>query len=119
MVLIFGLYCQLKFKNLNVSIKLSATEVTSGSNSNTERYGGLNKDGPHWLILNAYNECLSHQGVGFFEKIRRMRRCGPVGGSMSLRMGFEVSKAHVRPSANGDSVEKTSTAAFSLQMFMV
>lgn len=37
----------------NVSIKLSATEVTSGSNSNTERYGGLNKDGPHRLILNA------------------------------------------------------------------
>jgi hypothetical protein len=40
---------------------------------------------------------LSHQGVALFKRIRRMRRCGLVGGSWSLRVDFEVSKAHARP----------------------
>jgi hypothetical protein len=37
---------------------------------------------------------LSHQGVALFERIRRIRRCGLVGGSVSL--GFEFFKAHAR-----------------------
>jgi hypothetical protein len=36
---------------------------------------------------------LSHQGVELFDRIRRIRRCGLVGGNMSLRVGFEVSNA--------------------------
>ena len=39
----------------------------------------------------------SHQKVELFERIRRIRKCGPVGQSMSLGMGFEVSKAYKRP----------------------
>ena len=40
---------------------------------------------------------LSHQGVALFEKIKRIRRCGLVGGSVSLGVGFEISKAHAKP----------------------
>jgi hypothetical protein len=32
--------------------------------------------------------------VAVFERIRRIKRCGLVGGTMTLGMGFEVSKAH-------------------------
>ena len=41
---------------------------------------------------------LSHQGVELFDRIRRIRRCGLVGGNVSLGVGFEVSKTCVRPS---------------------
>ena len=40
---------------------------------------------------------LSHWGVALFERIRRVRRRGLVGGSVSLRVNFDVSKAHARP----------------------
>jgi hypothetical protein len=40
---------------------------------------------------------LSHQGVALFERIRRIGRCDFVGGIVSLRVGFEVSKAHAKP----------------------
>ena len=40
---------------------------------------------------------LGHQGVEFSERIRRIRRFCLVGGSISLRVGLEVSKAHARP----------------------
>ena len=55
---------------------------------------GLNENDP------CRRKCLSlgHQGVEFSEGIRRIRRRGPVGGSVSLRVGFEVPKAHARPS---------------------
>jgi hypothetical protein len=36
--------------------------------------------------------------VALFGKIRRIRRCGLVGGSVSLGVGFEVSEALVKPS---------------------
>jgi hypothetical protein len=39
-----------------------------------------------------------HQEVELFERIRRIRRCGLAGGSVSLGVGFEISKAQVRPS---------------------
>jgi hypothetical protein len=35
--------------------------------------------------------------VALFERIRRIRRCGLVGGSVSLRVGFEVSEAQAKP----------------------
>ena len=38
-----------------------------------------------WLV--------SHQGVALFERIKGIRRCGLVGGSVSLGVGFEVSEA--------------------------
>jgi hypothetical protein len=41
---------------------------------------------------------LSHQGVGLFERVRRNRRCGLVGGSVSLEVDPEFSKALARPS---------------------
>jgi hypothetical protein len=47
---------------------------------------------------------LSQQGVELFGGIRRIRRCVLVGvgvallENMPLRVGFEVSKAHARPS---------------------
>ena len=46
---------------------------------------------------------LSHQGVALFEKSKRIRRYGLVGGSVSLGVGVEVSKAHakLRISASG------------------
>ena len=40
----------------------------------------------------------SHQGVELFERVRKMRRHGLVGGSVSLGVGFEVSEALVKPS---------------------
>ena len=40
---------------------------------------------------------LINQGVELFERIRRIRRYGLVGGSVSLQVGFKVSKAHARP----------------------
>jgi hypothetical protein len=39
---------------------------------------------------------LGHQGVALFERIRRLRRCGLVEGSLSLGVVFEVSKAHAK-----------------------
>ena len=42
---------------------------------------------------------LSHQGVELFGGIRRIRRCGLVGESVSSRVGFEVSKTRVRLSS--------------------
>ena len=41
---------------------------------------------------------LRHQGVELFENIIQIRRCGLDGGRVSLRLGFEVSKAQARPS---------------------
>lgn len=41
------------------------------------------------------SEC--HQRVALFGKIRRIRRCGLVGGCVSLGVGYEVSKAYARP----------------------
>ena len=38
---------------------------------------------------------LNHQGM--FERIRRIRGPGLVGGNVSLGVGFEVSKAYARP----------------------
>ena len=38
----------------------------------------------------------SHQGEELFERIRRIRIHGLVGGSMALGVGFEVSKTHAR-----------------------
>lgn len=42
---------------------------------------------------------LSHQGVAPFGRIRRIRRSGLVGESVSLG-GFEVSRAPVKPSVS-------------------
>lgn len=42
---------------------------------------------------------LSHQGVQLFGKIRKIK-CGLVGRRVSLEVGFEVSKAHDRPSVS-------------------
>lgn len=39
---------------------------------------------------------LSHQEVELFERITRIKRCGLVGETMSLEVGFKVSKAHAR-----------------------
>ena len=51
--------------------------------------GGLNKNSP----IGSYIGMLSHQGVELFDRIKRIRRCGLVGGSVSLGVSFEVSKA--------------------------
>ena len=43
---------------------------------------------------------LDLQGVELFDRIRRIRRCGLVGGSVSLGgrgVGFEVSEAYCQP----------------------
>lgn len=40
---------------------------------------------------------LSHQDVALFEQIKRIGRCGLVGGgNVSLGVGFEASKAHAK-----------------------
>ena len=41
-----------------------------------------------------------HQGVTLFERIKRIKRCGLIGGSVSLREGFEVSKDHAKPTVS-------------------
>ena len=41
---------------------------------------------------------LSHQGEELFDRIRKIKRCGCVGGSVSLGVGLKVSKAHAKPS---------------------
>ena len=47
---------------------------------------------------------LSYQELALFERIKRIRRCGLIGGIVALGVGvgwrwsFEVSKAHARPS---------------------
>lgn len=41
---------------------------------------------------------LAHQEVKLFEEIIRTRRRGLIGGSVSLQVGSEVSKAHARSS---------------------
>lgn len=43
----------------------------------------------------------THQGVELLERIRRTRSYGLIGGSVALGVGFEVSKAHARPSGCG------------------
>ena len=54
--------------------------------------GGLNKNGPHRLIyLNACS-LIGETVLG------RIRRCGLIGGVLSLRVCLEVLKAHIRPS---------------------
>jgi len=42
----------------------------------------------------------SHKGVALFERIKGIRRWSLVGGSGSLGMGFEVTKAHAKPKAS-------------------
>ena len=42
----------------------------------------------------------SHQRIESFEMIRRIKRCGFVGGSVSLGVGFVASKAHARLSVS-------------------
>jgi hypothetical protein len=44
---------------------------------------------------------LSQQETNLFERIRRIRRRGLVGKSISLGINFEISKAHARPSLLG------------------
>lgn len=41
---------------------------------------------------------LSHQGVELFGRIRMIRRCGLVGGRVSLGVIFEVPKVHAKSS---------------------
>lgn len=40
---------------------------------------------------------LSHQGVALLERIRRIKGCGLVGGSVLLGVCFKVSIAHAKP----------------------
>jgi hypothetical protein len=40
---------------------------------------------------------LSDQRVALLERIKRIKRCGLADGTVSLGMGFEVSKAHAKP----------------------
>lgn len=57
--------------------------------------GALSKNCPHRLIF----ECLvDYQGAKLFERIRRIRRCGLVGGTVSLGVAFDNTKAHARHS---------------------
>ena len=49
--------------------------------------GSLNKSAPHRLIPKS----------GIFERIRRIKRCGLVRENVSLGVGFDVSKSHLRP----------------------
>ena len=44
------------------------------------------------LYSSSVTRELSHQGAALFERIRRIRRCGLVEGSMLLGVGFEVPK---------------------------
>jgi hypothetical protein len=37
--------------------------------------------------------------MALFERLRRIKRCGLVEGSLSLGLGFGVSKEHARPSS--------------------
>jgi hypothetical protein len=53
---------------------------------------------------------LSYQRVTLFERIRRIRRCDLVGRSVSLGVGFEVSKALTKPRV---SLPEDQTVAFS------
>jgi hypothetical protein len=39
---------------------------------------------------------LHHQGMELSESNRKIRRCGLVGGNMSMGVGFQVLKAHTR-----------------------
>jgi hypothetical protein len=39
---------------------------------------------------------LGHWGVALFERLRKMKRFGLVGRSVSLGVGFEVSNVHVK-----------------------
>jgi hypothetical protein len=48
--------------------------------------------------VGAYIWMLSHQGLELFERIRRIKRWDLVGVSVSLGVGFENLKVHVRPS---------------------
>lgn len=44
--------------------------------------------------IGAHSLMLIRQGVELFERIRRIRRYGFVGGNVSLRLCCEISKAH-------------------------
>ena len=46
----------------------------------------------------SYTGVLSQQRMALFERIKRIRRCGLVGGNVSTEVGFEVSKAHAKTS---------------------
>ena len=56
-----------------------------------EGLGGVNENGPHRLIYG----CLYTREWHY---LRGTRRCGLVGESVSLGVGFEVSEAHARHS---------------------
>lgn len=71
----------------NGFIKVNTAEVINGSNSNTEGCGGLIRMAP----IGSHILMLSYQSVEVFERIRKVRRRGPAGGSVSLRVGLEVS----------------------------
>lgn len=47
--------------------------------------------------IGSYIRMLSHLGIELFERLRRIRRCGLLGGSVSLEFGFKHSKPHARP----------------------
>lgn len=55
---------------------------------------------------------LSHQGVVLFKRIRRIRRYGLVGVSVSLGLYFLVSKAHARSSPLSLPVDKDMTLIY-------
>lgn len=57
----------------------------------------LNKNDPR----ESYILMLSHQGVGLFDSIRRIWRCGLCEGSLSLELGFEVSHLPVSMLGSG------------------
>ena len=79
-------------KNEIFSFGCTAFAQTLGSNV-FYLCSGLNKNGPKKMF--------GHQGAVLFERIGRIRRCGPVEvameGNESLGLGFVVSKAHHRP----------------------
>jgi hypothetical protein len=56
--------------------------------------GDFNKNGP--IVSYIFNVLLP--GSETFERIRRIGRCGLVGESVSMGVGFEVSEAHARHS---------------------
>lgn len=59
------------------------------------RAGSLRPEEDWWLHTDCPQR-LRHQRVELFEGMRRIRRCGPVGRSVSPGEGFEVSDVHTR-----------------------
>ena len=83
-----GNSCSRKF---NFSNRCKAIQIINalGMEIGVIYCSGLNKNGPHRLIyLSAWSP-----GVTLFDRIRKIRRCGIVGASVSLRVGFDVSEA--------------------------